>query len=86
MDANLHQKRGLDHLSRVLQYYPMVQDGDTAIVGLTTEDWQVVTDTLFNMDTPRELIPSEILSYQLAQDRDVIELQMADCLITVEPF
>jgi hypothetical protein len=86
MDLNLHQKRGLDHLSRVLQYYPMVQDGDTSVVGLTDEDWHVLSDTLFNMDTPRDMIPAEVLDYRFSKDGTQIELQTANCLVIVEMF
>lgn len=83
MDPNLHQKQGVNHLNRVLSYYPFVADGGKATVHLTFEDWNVVADTLFHMDTPREMVPEEIRSYKLASE-SVMLLETEDCLIEVE--
>lgn len=86
MDPNLHVKKGIEHLERVLEYYPFVQDGGEALVGLTREDWQVVADMLFAMETPREWIPDKIQEFSLDQENMNIVLKTADCLITVEMF
>ena len=75
MDPNLHQKQGINHLNRVLDYSQFV-----------AEDWQVVADTLFAMNTPREMLPATILDYRLANSNATIELETEDCLIAVEPF
>ena len=84
MDPGLHVKQAINHLDKVLAYYPYVQEGETATVALTPEDWQVVADALFRMDTPREVIPDQIEDYTLTGDQRAIRLQTADCLITVE--
>ncbi len=83
MDPNLHQKQGVNHLNRVLSYYPFVAQEGKATVHLTFEDWNVVADTLFRMETPRELVPEAITSYKLAGD-SVMVLETQDCVIEVE--
>ncbi len=84
MDANLHQKQGINHLNKVLQYAPFVANEGKATVHLTQEDWYVVADTLFKMNTPQELLPESIESYSLKEGNSVIELQTADYVIDVE--
>lgn len=85
MDPNLHQKQGVNHLRRVLDYAPMVADPDgTATVHLTREDWHVVADTLFAMNTPKEFLPEEIQNYQLVDDNSSIELKTNDLTIRVD--
>jgi len=84
MDPNLHQKKGIEHLNKVLQYAPMVAENGKATVHLTQEDWHVVADTLFYMNTPREVIPEAITAFRL-QHRS-IELDTPALQITVEMF
>lgn len=84
MDPGLHVKQAINHLNKVLAYYPYVQEGARATVALTPEDWHVVADALFRMGTPRELFPAEIQDYRLAEGGRTIELDTADCTITVE--
>ena len=84
MDPTLHQKQGINHLNRVLQYAPMVAVEGTASVHLTTEDWHVVADTLFQMNTPGELLPGAINEYRLINDNRTIELVTDDYRIEVE--
>ncbi len=86
MDPNLHQKQGINHLNRVLNYYPFVAEDGKAIVHLTPEDWQVVADTLFAMETPREMLPDAIEEYRLSDGNSKIELRTSDCLVAVEAF
>ncbi len=84
MDPGLHVKQAINHLDKVLAYYPYVQTGDTATVALTPEDWQVVADAMFRMDTPKAVFPDAIEDYTLSEDQRAIRLKTADCLITVE--
>ena len=84
MDPGLHVKQAINHLNKVLSYYPYVQEGDAATVALTPEDWQVVADALFRMDTPRAVIPDQIEDYTLTEDQRAMRLKTSDCLITVE--
>ncbi|RMF52592.1 MAG: hypothetical protein D6746_16590 [Bacteroidetes bacterium] len=84
MDPNLHQKMGINHLNRVLNYAPFVAEGDRATVHLTVEDWHVVADTLFRMETPRELLPDAIQAFRLTNENRTIELTTPDYVIEVE--
>ena len=84
MDPGLHVKQAVNHLEKILNYVPYVQEGDTATVALTPEDWQVVADALFRMDTPKAFFPAALEDYRLADDQRAILLTTADCTITVE--
>lgn len=84
MDPGLHAKQGLHHLNRVLTYARFVEEDGAATVHLTFEDWHVLADTLFHMDTPRELIPSQVLDFSLVDGKDAILLRTDGCAITVE--
>ncbi len=85
MDPNLHQRQGINHLRRVLDYAPLVAEEDnTATVHLTREDWLVVADTLFHMNTPKELLPEEIQNYRLIDNNSSIELTTPDYTIRVD--
>ena len=86
MDPNLHQKQGINHLNKVLMYAPMVATDGQATVHLTVEDWHVVADTLFRMNTPRAMLPDEIKSFRLSADQRVIELDTDSLNISVEMF
>jgi len=86
MDPNLHQKQGITHLEKVLQYAPMVANGNEAVVHLTKEDWYVVADTLFQMNTPKELLPNSITDFRLTDDHRAIELDTESLQIRLEMF
>lgn len=86
MDPNLHQKQGINHLQRVLDYAPFVAADGEATVHLTQEDWYVVADTLFQMDTPREFIPAAIKDYKLTKDNRAIEITTDEYTISIEPI
>ena len=68
MDPGLHVKQAINHLNKVLAYYPYVADGGEATVALTPEDWGVVADAFFHMDTPPEVFPDAIVSYRMSDD------------------
>ena len=84
MDASLHQKQGLSHLRRVLNYAPFVAEDGQATVHLTQEDWHVLADTLFQFDTPPELLPEEVEDYRLNHENRTIEVTTRDYVITVD--
>ena len=84
MDPNLHQKMGIHHLNKVLDYSRFVAEDGRATVHLTQEDWHVVADTLFRMGTPKEMLPDAIRNYRLAEGNQVIELTTDGCLISVD--
>ncbi len=62
----------------------MVTTDGKAEVHLTTEDWWVVADTLFKMDTPKEMLPEAIEKFSLVNENKAIELITKDRVITVE--
>ena len=71
-------------MNRVLGYAPMVAQDGHATVYLTTEDWHVVADTLFHMDTPDYILPESINSFRRKGDNQIIELKTPDGIIDVE--
>jgi hypothetical protein len=75
---------GIHHLSRALDYAPFVAAEGRAQVHLTSEDWHVVADTLFKLNTPRELLPEAIESYELTNEQTTIQLKTAGCVIDLE--
>ncbi len=86
MDPNLHQKKGIEHLNKVLRYAPMVATDGKATIHLTHEDWHVVADTLFRMNTSRKALPEAIVDYRLGPQHRSIELVTTALEITVEMF
>lgn len=81
---NKHLKQAINHLEKVLNYAPMVAEGRDATVHLTQQDWHVVADALFKMDTPDNALPDEIEDYGLTDQNEVITLTTADYDIRVE--
>ena len=84
MDPNLHVKQAVNHLERVLDYAPMVAEDGQADVHLTTEDWHVVNDALFKMDTPDEALPDAIRDYERVDGSNTIRLTTEDYVIDVD--
>lgn len=78
MDPGLHVKQAINHLNKVLAYYPYVAEGGEATVALTPEDWGVVADALFYMDTPPEVFPPQITDYRRSDDGAEILLTVQD--------
>jgi hypothetical protein len=74
MDPGLHVKQAVNHLERVLGYAPFAAEGSEATVHLTWEDWNVVADMLFHMDTPREFIPEAIRAFRMDPESQTIHL------------
>ncbi len=81
---NLHRIQGVNHLNKVLDYAPLVEDEGRATVHLTPEDWHVVMDTLFHMKTPKEELPDAISEFELTNDGRTIQLTTSDMVIDVE--
>lgn len=84
MDLNLHMKMGMHHLERVLSYAPMVEEDGRATVHLTFEDWNVLADTLFHMNTPREALPESVTDYRLANENRIIQIEAEGLTIDVD--
>ena len=71
-------------MNKVLGYAPMDAEDGKADVFLTAEDWHVVADTLFNMDTPREELPAAIKSFERGMGGQSIEIKTDDLEISVQ--
>ena len=84
MEPNLHQTQGINHLNRVLAYAKFVTEDGKAVVHLTSEDWHVVADTLFHMDTPRDFLPEAVTDYRMKEGGRAIELVTTAATIDVE--
>jgi hypothetical protein len=84
MDPSKHVQQGVSLLNRVLQYASMVREDGEALVGLTEQDWYVVSDLLFRMDVPDETLPEEIEAYTLSDDQKIITLSTPDGPVRVE--
>lgn len=84
MDPSLHQKMGVHHLDRALNYSRFVAEDGRATVHLTHEDWHVVADVLFRMETPRDMLPAEIVDYRLTDNGRVIQLDTPECVIDID--
>ncbi|CAN5600211.1 hypothetical protein BH23BAC4_BH23BAC4_00310 [soil metagenome] len=84
MDPGLHVKQAINHLNKVLAYYPYVVEDGQATVALTPEDWQVVADALFYMDVAKDVFPQEIREFTMADDRQTMQFITEDAVITVE--
>ena len=85
MDPGLHVKQAINHLTKVINYAPYVEEDGAALVALTPEDWQVVADAMFYMGTPAELFPDDIKAYRLSDDQRTILLDLEDgTAVTVE--
>ncbi len=81
---NLHRQQGVNHMNKVLGYAPLVAEDGKAEVFLTAEDWHVVADTLFHMDTPREELPEAIQTFSRSEDGQAIHFKTADLAIEVK--
>jgi len=81
---NKHLKQAINHLGKVLDYAPMVAEGRKATVHLTPQDWQVVADALFNMETPERALPDAINDYGLTNENETITLTTDDYDIEIE--
>lgn len=74
----------MNHIERILAYYPMVREGSDASVWLTFEDWQVLYDLLFRTPDAAAHLPEDIEEFRLLEGEAVILLEVADCHIRVE--
>ena len=85
MDPGLHVTQAINHLNKILAYYLYVEEDGEALVALTPEDWQVVADAMFYMDTPKDVFPETITEYKMSDDQRTILLSVEDgTQITVE--
>ncbi|HVZ38866.1 MAG TPA: hypothetical protein VHI13_06290 [Candidatus Kapabacteria bacterium] len=83
MEPTLHMKQGLNLLDRILQFYPLMQEGDTATVELTEQDWMVLYDFTENPDGV-EVRPAAIREMTVDRPTRTIILTTNDCTVSVK--
>ncbi len=83
MEPTLHMKQGANLLDRVLQFYPMMREGDSAVVVLTEQDWMVLMDFAENPEA-KELIPARVSSMTVDRPTRTIRLVTDDCAVDVK--
>lgn len=76
-------KQGLNLLNRVLQFYPLMQEGDRSVVQLTEQDWLVLMDFTDNPDA-REHRPETVQEMTVDRSRHTISIQVPNCLVEVK--
>ena len=76
-------KQGLNLLNRVLQFYPIMQEGDRAVVQLTEQDWLVLMDFSDNPDA-QEHRPEQVEQMSVDRGRRTIAIQVPNCLVEVQ--
>lgn len=83
MEPTLHMKQGLNLLNRVLQFYPIMQQGDRSVVQLTEQDWLVLMDFTDNLDA-QEHRPEQVQEMSVDRGRRTITIQVPNCLVEVK--
>jgi hypothetical protein len=83
MEPTLHMKQGLNLLERVLQFYPMMKEGETSEVILTEQDWLVLMDFTENPET-KEIRPAKVKEMIVDRANRTIDLTTDDCLVHVK--
>lgn len=76
-------KQGLTLLERVMQFYPIMQEGDSSTVTLTEQDWLVLMDFTENPET-KDLLPAKVKSMTVDRASRTINIDTEDCKVQVK--
>lgn len=76
-------KQGLNLLERVLQFYPMMQEGGKSEVVLTEQDWLVLMDFVENPEA-KEIIPPKVKDIAVDRGSRIINVGTDDCNVEVK--
>lgn len=82
MEPSLHLKQGLNLLDRVLQFYPLMQEGNVSTVVLTEQDWMVLMDFTENPDAPA-IRPAAVKEMTIDRTSRTIKVETGDCVVDV---
>ncbi len=82
MEPTLHMQQGLNLLNRVLQFYPMMQEGTQSAVVLTEQDWLVLMDFADNPETAG-ILPEKVTSLAVDRQSRTITMVTPDCTVAV---
>ena len=83
MEPTLHMKQGLNLLERVMQFYPLMQEGDSSEVTLTEQDWLVLMDFTENPET-KEILPAKVKEMTVDRGTRTINIATDDCKVAVK--
>jgi hypothetical protein len=83
MEPTLHMKQGLNLLERVMQFYPLMQEGDKSEVMLTEQDWLVLMDFTENPET-KEILPPKVKEMVVDRASRTINITTDDCKVEVK--
>jgi hypothetical protein len=75
-------KQGLNLLERVLQFYPLMQEGASAQVMLTEQDWMVLMDFTENPEAV-EIRPATVQEMTVDRAARTIHVVTGDCDVSV---
>jgi hypothetical protein len=76
-------KQGLNLLDRVMQFYPLMQEGDASQVTLTEQDWLVLMDFTENPES-KELLPPKVKDIVVDRASRTINITTDDCKVEVK--
>ncbi len=76
-------QQGLSLLERVLKFYPVMREGDTAEVVLTEQDWLVLLDFTENPETP-PIRPTVVREMTADRVNRTIHVKTDDCDVAVK--
>jgi len=82
MEPSLHLKQGQTLLQRVLQFYPIMQEGATSTVSLTEQDWMVLMDFVEHPESAA-LRPERVESMEVDRTSRTITIKTDDCDVKV---
>ena len=82
MEPTLHLKQGLTLLEKVLKFYPLVREGESAEVSLTQQDWLVLLDFVHN-PAAAELTPENVENLTGSVEERTISMDVDGCAISV---
>jgi hypothetical protein len=76
-------QQGLSLLERVLKFYPVMKEGNTAEVVLTEQDWLVLLDFTENPETA-EIRPPAVKEMTADRVNRIIHVKTDDCDVSVK--
>lgn len=82
MEPNLHLQQGLILLKRVLEFYPVMREGNVSTVTLSDQDWIVLMDFIGHPDSA-PVIPDAVREISFDRETREIAIKTSDCVVKV---
>ncbi len=83
MDTSMHLNQGRTLLDKVLRFYPLMKEGDTADVVLTDQDWMVLMDFSEHPGS-KEMLPESVSEVTVDRTTRIIHVKTNDCDVRVK--